>query len=44
MTAAASKAFLITSVSSGLGRAFAERALAASHRVIATLHQAGRLT
>lgn len=32
-----SKVFLITGVSSGLGRAFAEGALAAGHRVIGTL-------
>lgn len=35
-----SKAFLITGVSSGLGKAFAEGALAAGHRVIGTLRSA----
>lgn len=37
---AASKTFLITGVSSGLGRAFAEGALAAGHRVIGTVRRA----
>ncbi|MGI4745563.1 MAG: oxidoreductase [Janthinobacterium lividum] len=41
MAAIASKTFLITGVSSGLGRAFAEGALAAGHRVIGTVRQAG---
>lgn len=40
MAAIASKTFLITGVSSGLGRAFAEAALAAGHRVIGTVRQA----
>jgi len=40
MSAFASKTFLITGVSSGLGRAFAEGALAAGHRVIGTVRQA----
>jgi NAD(P)-dependent dehydrogenase (short-subunit alcohol dehydrogenase family) len=35
-----SKVFLITGVSSGLGKAFAEGALAAGHRVIGTLRNA----
>jgi len=39
MTIAASKTFLITGVSSGLGRAFAEGALAAGHRVIGTVRR-----
>jgi NAD(P)-dependent dehydrogenase (short-subunit alcohol dehydrogenase family) len=38
---AASKTFLITGVGSGLGRAFAEAALAAGHRVIGTVRRAG---
>jgi NAD(P)-dependent dehydrogenase (short-subunit alcohol dehydrogenase family) len=37
----ASKTFFITGVSSGLGRAFAEGALAAGHRVVGTVRQAG---
>lgn len=37
--AAVSKTFLITGVSSGLGRAFAEGAIAAGHRVIGTVRQ-----
>ena len=37
---AASRTFLITGVSSGLGRAFAEGALAAGHRVIGTVRRA----
>lgn len=40
MAASASKTFLITGVSSGLGRAFAEGALAAGHRVIGTVRRA----
>lgn len=39
MTASASKTFLITGVSSGLGRAFAEAALAADHRVIGVVRR-----
>jgi len=39
MTIAASKTFLITGVSSGLGRAFAQGALAAGHRVIGTIRR-----
>lgn len=39
MMAVASKTFLITGVSSGLGRAFAEGALHAGHRVIGTVRQ-----
>jgi NAD(P)-dependent dehydrogenase (short-subunit alcohol dehydrogenase family) len=39
MAATASKTFLITGVSSGLGRAFAEGALAAGHRVIGTVRR-----
>ena len=39
MAFAASKTFLITGVSSGLGRAFAEGALAAGHRVIGTVRR-----
>src|SRR5579883_445142 len=35
-----SKVFMITGVSSGLGKAFAEGALAAGHRVIGTLRSA----
>lgn len=41
MTAAASKTFLITGVSSGLGRAFAAGALEAGHRVIGTVRREG---
>jgi NAD(P)-dependent dehydrogenase (short-subunit alcohol dehydrogenase family) len=41
MATAASKTFLITGVSSGLGKAFAEAALHAGHRVIGTVRQAG---
>jgi NAD(P)-dependent dehydrogenase (short-subunit alcohol dehydrogenase family) len=41
MTTAASKTFLITGVSSGLGRAFAEGALRAGHRVIGTVRRPG---
>jgi NAD(P)-dependent dehydrogenase (short-subunit alcohol dehydrogenase family) len=40
MTTAVSKTFLITGVSSGLGRAFAEAALHAGHRVIGTVRRA----
>jgi NAD(P)-dependent dehydrogenase (short-subunit alcohol dehydrogenase family) len=40
MAVAASKTFLITGVSSGLGRAFAEGALAAGHRVVGTVRRA----
>lgn len=40
MTTAASRTFLITGVSSGLGRAFAAGALAAGHRVISTVRRA----
>ncbi|WP_414831761.1 oxidoreductase [Afifella sp. YEN Y35] len=36
----ATKTFLITGVSSGLGRAFAEGALAAGHRVVGTVRRA----
>lgn len=39
MAVAASKTFLITGVSSGLGRAFAEGALRAGHRVIGTVRR-----
>jgi NAD(P)-dependent dehydrogenase (short-subunit alcohol dehydrogenase family) len=39
MTAASPKTFLITGVSSGLGRAFAGGALAAGHRVIGTVRR-----
>lgn len=39
MTDVASKTFLITGVSSGLGKAFAEGALSAGHRVIGTVRQ-----
>ena len=39
MTIAASKTFLITGVSSGLGCAFAEGTLAAGHRVIGTVRR-----
>ncbi|WP_315775204.1 MULTISPECIES: oxidoreductase [unclassified Bradyrhizobium] len=39
MAAADSKIFLITGVSSGLGRAFAKGALAAGHRVIGTVRR-----
>jgi NAD(P)-dependent dehydrogenase (short-subunit alcohol dehydrogenase family) len=39
MLGAASKTFLITGVSSGLGRAFAEGALAVGHRVIGTVRR-----
>ena len=41
MVTPASKTFLITGVSSGLGRAFAEGALNAGHRVIGTVRRAG---
>lgn len=41
MTAAARKTFLITGVSSGLGRAFASGALAAGHRVVGTVRRDG---
>ncbi len=41
MATAASKTFLITGVSSGLGRAFAKGALDAGHRVIGTMRRAG---
>jgi NAD(P)-dependent dehydrogenase (short-subunit alcohol dehydrogenase family) len=37
---AAAKTFVITGVSSGLGRAFAEGALAAGHRVVGTVRRA----
>lgn len=40
MTIPASRTFLITGVSSGLGRAFAEGALHAGHQVIGTVRQA----
>jgi NAD(P)-dependent dehydrogenase (short-subunit alcohol dehydrogenase family) len=40
MATAVSKTFLITGVSSGLGRAFAEGALQAGHRVIGTVRRA----
>lgn len=39
MTDVASKTFLITGVSSGLGKAFAEGALSAGHRVIGTVRR-----
>src|SRR3982751_2615099 len=39
MAAAFPKTFLITGVSSGLGRAFAAGALAAGHRVIGTVRR-----
>lgn len=39
MATAPSKTFLITGVSSGLGRAFAEGALAAGHRVVGTVRR-----
>ena len=41
MRKAASKTFLITGVSSGLGRAFAQGALEAGHHVIGTVRRAG---
>ena len=41
MASAASKTFLITGVSSGLGRAFAQGALEAGHRVIGTVRRDG---
>ncbi|MFT4277466.1 MAG: oxidoreductase [Rhodopseudomonas sp.] len=41
MASVASKTFLITGVSSGLGRAFAEGALQAGHRVIGTVRRTG---
>ena len=41
MATAAAKTFLITGVSSGLGRAFAEGALQAGHRVIGTVRRPG---
>jgi len=41
MASVASKTFLITGVSSGLGRAFAEGALAAGHRVVGTVRRVG---
>ena len=41
MAIAAHKTFLITGVSSGLGRAFAEGALHAGHRVIGTVRRTG---
>ncbi|RYY15386.1 MAG: oxidoreductase [Alphaproteobacteria bacterium] len=41
MVIPASKTFLITGVSSGLGRAFAQGALNAGHRVIGTVRRAG---
>jgi len=40
MTAADPKTFLITGVSSGLGRAFADGALGAGHRVVGTVRRA----
>ncbi|MCF1505580.1 oxidoreductase [Afifella sp. H1R] len=40
MSHMATKTFLITGVSSGLGRAFAEGALAAGHRVVGTVRRA----
>ncbi|HTH96459.1 MAG TPA: SDR family NAD(P)-dependent oxidoreductase, partial [Stellaceae bacterium] len=39
MNASHPKTFLITGVSSGLGKAFAKGALAAGHRVIGTIRQ-----
>src|ERR1700755_1259349 len=39
MAASTPKTFLITGVSSGLGRAFAEGALAAGHRVVGTVRR-----
>jgi NAD(P)-dependent dehydrogenase (short-subunit alcohol dehydrogenase family) len=39
-----SKTFLITGVSSGLGRAFAQEALAAGHRVVGTLRKPDQIT
>jgi len=41
MTTTAPKTFLITGVSSGLGRAFAQGALGAGHRVIGTVRRDG---
>ncbi|MGX7743453.1 oxidoreductase [Rhodopseudomonas parapalustris] len=41
MASVPSKTFLITGVSSGLGRAFAEGALQAGHRVIGTVRRTG---
>jgi NAD(P)-dependent dehydrogenase (short-subunit alcohol dehydrogenase family) len=41
MTMVSSKTFLITGVSSGLGRAFAQGALDAGHRVIGTVRRTG---
>jgi NAD(P)-dependent dehydrogenase (short-subunit alcohol dehydrogenase family) len=41
MATNAPKTFLITGVSSGLGRAFAEAALAAGHRVVGTVRREG---
>jgi NAD(P)-dependent dehydrogenase (short-subunit alcohol dehydrogenase family) len=41
MSTATSKTFLITGVSSGLGRAFAQAALQAGHRVIGTVRRHG---
>lgn len=41
MTITASKTFLITGVSSGLGRAFSQGALDAGHRVIGTVRREG---
>jgi NAD(P)-dependent dehydrogenase (short-subunit alcohol dehydrogenase family) len=38
------KTFLITGVSSGLGRAFAQEALAAGHRVVGTVRKPGQIT
>jgi NAD(P)-dependent dehydrogenase (short-subunit alcohol dehydrogenase family) len=40
MSTSHSKTFLITGVSSGLGRAFAQAALEAGHRVIGTVRRA----
>jgi NAD(P)-dependent dehydrogenase (short-subunit alcohol dehydrogenase family) len=39
-----SKTFFITGVSSGLGRAFAQEALAAGHRVVGTLREPGQIS
>ena len=39
-----SKTFLITGVSSGLGRAFAQEALAAGHRVVGTVRKPDQIT
>ena len=42
MSSKHSKLFLITGVSSGFGRAFAEAALAAGHRVVGETPKLGR--